>query len=562
MPSLREYWQGGFRALHIEENISNAFADFAPYAAADEQRVVISHHSSSTTTALTNTAVGTPLGPASHVTSSSAVIMEDSGDFTVQARDANAGCITFSTAGNLQVDASVRVPLPLPRATAASTDERHKEAPEKEEERRALPPHPPVVKPSAAQRRFSDHTRPVQQPPLPSTHERTAAAAAAAGAFGQAEMELTLPHWDANRQSLGARFGPAAVRLTRTFSAAATATATEAATSRLLNSPPRSDDDELARTLLMERARTYQHTIDAALCLALGESSPYTLPSSPTKSAAGDAPAVVVQTTQGDPITLQRAPWALTCGLQFPLDLGDTLVGISLQNDRATSVVLPHPGVQWAVSAAAGVPTPSASLSSQQGESVETTDKAAEAEAPACVACVPSRLFAGAASSEATAAASHPSSYVVIPDWTFRFLLVQTLASHTLVRDTSPVPSMLRDDSGDGSLNTSGATRLASSYDWRRLPTLVGVNVGIGRERLRLSVASIVHDATVDLEVAGVLDMTPWTPRMPTLVKVGYNNVGRFAAGLTTLFYETVTATLGVHVAPGEQAKFGIEVKF
>jgi hypothetical protein len=592
MPGLREYWASGFRALHIEESIGNAFADFAPYAGADEQRVVVTRQSSSLAAGrapanvASTAAVGTPLGPASYVSSSSAVIMEDSGDFTVQARDANAGSITFSTTGHLQLDAALRVPLPPPSmhnnadvaeaTTRAQPTDSPKQPPQRQtpaqqfEEGANVLVHP-VVKPMPSQLRFSDFTRPVSEPTPRPACDTTAGGAAHRSAtsttpLGQLELDASLPDWDSNRQSLGVRFGPAAVRLTRVFSAAATATAKEAAMLQLQNSGSLIDEDEMAPTLRIERSRKYQHTLDAALCIPFG--GRVLLPSKPTAATKPEGAGVkgqcVVRTLQGDRVELRAAPWALTCGLQFPLDLGDTLVGISLQNDRTTSIALPHPGVEWAV------PVVSPSPSSSPDTSVREA---------ASVACVPSPFFSQTAAASSARSDDNPSretpaagtaattaplpSYVVLPFFTMRFLLVQTLASHTLVRDTSPLPSPHRDDSGQtSSLNTSGLTRLASSYDWRRLPTLIGVNVGLDRERLRLSAASIVHDGNMDLELAGVLDMTPWTPRIPTLVKVGYNNVGRFAAGITSLFYETVSATLGVHVARGEQPKFGIEVQF
>ncbi|KPA85735.1 hypothetical protein ABB37_00099 [Leptomonas pyrrhocoris] len=592
MPSLREYWQSGLRALHIEENISNAFANFAPYAGADEQRIVVTRQSALSayvpTSSTPTTSIGTPLGPASYVSSSSSVIMEENGDFTVQARDAGAGSLTFSTTGHLQLDAAVRVPLPPPstrspaepieRAEDGKGDANRKQptesaapTPEKTDSKFT----PPVTKPPPSQLRFSDYTRPVV---LPSSHRPRSPAGgtsahntdALSGSFGQLEIEASLPDWDSSRQSLGARIGPAAVRLTRSFSAAATATATEAAAAALQNSGSQSDEDELARTLRMEKSRRYQHTVDAALCVPFGGGVERVPTSSSTAgSDRAGRREIGSQTLQGRRIALRTAPWALTCGLQFPMDLGDTLMGISLQNDRATSVLLPYPGVEWAVSA-----SPSSTSSAQPTDKdTEGKTEAGGEEAAVCVACVPSLLYSNdsppatigddrASRGAGTAAVSAPlPSYFAVPYFTFRFLLVQTLGSHTLVRESSPFSSPQRDESGNTSVNTSATTRLASSYDWGRLPTLVGVNVGIDRERLRLSAASIMHDGEVDLEVAGVLDMTPWTPRMPTVVKVGYNNAGRFAAGITSLFYETVSATLGMHVERGEQPKFGIEVK-
>lgn len=580
MPGLREYWESGFRALHIEENIGNAFADFAPYAGADEQRVVVTRQASWATctsaTAAPGAAVGIPLGPASFVSSSTAVVMEENGDFTVQARDASAGSISFSTTGHLQLDAAVRVPLPPPLLRSSSVEENGNFHEPKAHDADAVGKSPTsqqqrqqrnedirvAVKPPPSQLRFGDYIRPIS-PPSPLPRHPTPQRTPSHGPFGQLEVDSTLPDWDAKRQSLGARIGPAAVRLTRTFSAAATATATEAATSRLQDSGSLSDEDELARAARDKRARRYQHTIDAALCIPFGGGGGGDVSSSTT----GSAEQAVTRTLSGHRVVLRAAPWALTCGVQFPLEIGDTLIGLSLQNDRAMSVSLPYPGVEWAVS------SPASSSSAATDEKATSSGSGANRDDPVRVACVPSPYFSPqtapstaanmrASSGTAVDAAPQLPSYVVIPNFTLRLLFVQTLASHTLVRESSPLPSPQRDDSGSTSLDTSGMTRLASSYDWRRLPTLIGVNVGVDRERLRLSAASIVHDGNMDLEVAGVLDMTPWTPRLPTLVKVGYNNVGRFAAGITSLFYETLSATLGVHVARGEQAKFGIEVKF
>lgn len=576
MPTLQEFWQGGCRGLHIEECISNAFADFAPYAGADQQRIVVGRQtpgpgrpigrrgglSTNSSDAVADegaaaayAALGTPSGPASHATSSASVTMEDNGDFSIHMRDPHAGAMTFATTGQLRVEAAARLDLPvaLPRAptrpphaasnAAAGTGLVRVENAGAPADAPTPAVIPEVAKPRASQRRFSDYTRPLVLLP-------GASHSAAGPPWGQLEVDMAFPSWAANRQSVGLRAGPAALRVSRVAAPAAVTTSPG-------NSASLSEDDLLASGNT-ERAAPYQYTLDAAVCIPIGGTRPIAAARPSGAGADGGASggggvgggpaaeALVTRTMEGDPITLlPSGPWALTCGLQFPFTVGDTLVGVSVQNDRATSVTLPHPGVTWAVT------QPSAAADgTAAAPSTSTTDSPA-----ACVACVPSLLYPGAAAPGAPA-------YVKCPAVSVRLLLVQTVASHTLVRqrDVSSLSGSMLDNSTNG--KSANSSRVAASYDWRQLPTLMGVNIGVARDRLRLSAASIMHNGEVDLEGAAVLDTTPWTPRMPTLLKLGYNNAGRLAAGITSLFYETVTATLGVHMARGEQAKFGIEVHF
>nr|CAJ2473405.1 unnamed protein product [Leishmania braziliensis] len=589
MPSLQEYWQSGFRGLHIEECISNAFADFAPYAGADQQRIVVSRqtpapgrpagrstrNSDSRDAAAVTSVVGTPIGPASHVTSSSSVIVEENGDFTVQMRNPHAGSLAFSTTGHMQIEAAVRVDIPVRPSTlqeaGTSTDAEgdasgvttlsamspatesingaigQRGADGLTEEAAnvaatttaALATHP-LVEPALSHLRFTDFTRPLTVAASEATASN--ATARAPGPWGQLELDMFLPNWSANRQSIGVRAGPAALRVSRTLSASAAP-----ASKSSMNSASLSEDDLHAATVGTggDTNRWYQYTLDAAVCVPFGGSGV-------------DASRAARRTLDGKSVgVLPAAPWALTCGMQLPLALGDTLIGISLQNDRASSVAMQLPGVEWAVTAPA---TASPTAFSSPGDPLlSATDDACY------VACVPSLLYPShstSSSSDPCAAAAAPL-YVAIPTTTVRLLFVQTLASHTLVRrDASNLSASQMSTSGSGYGASTRGFHLASSYDWRQLPTLVGINVGFNRDRLRISAASILHNGEVDLEAAAVLDVTPWMPRMPTLLKLGYNNAGRVAAGITSLFYETVTATLGVHMARGEQAKFGIEVSF
>ncbi|CAG9573966.1 conserved hypothetical protein [Leishmania major strain Friedlin] len=586
MPSLQEYWQSGFRGLHIEECISNAFADFAPYAGADQQRIVVSRQTPapgrpvarSSDAAAAAAVVGTPISPAWHVASSSSVIVEENGDFTVQMRDPHAGSLAFSTTGHMQMEAAVRVDMPVRSSTSGrtGTSTGAERAVAEVAALSALPPtresvyeaigqrragdstetatnaaattaaavvmHP-VAKPAPSYLRFTDFTRPLTMAASEATAHSTNTARTPAP-WGQLELDMSLPNWSANRQSIGARAGPAALRVSRALSAATAAAARSPTNSTSLS------EDEVAGTAGGDAGHRYQYTLDAAVCVPFGGSG-------------ADASRAARRMLDGKPVVvLPAAPWALTCGMQLPLTLGDTLVGISLQNDRASSVTTPLPGVEWVVTAPAAPPSDASTLPGDL--LVSAADEAH------CTACVPSLLYpshsissggSGDAASPSSAAAT--PAYVAIPSITVRLLLVQTLASHTLVRrDASDLSASQLDMSGSGYGAGTNGSRIASSYDWRQLPTLVGVNVGFDRDRLRMSAASILHNGEVDLEAAAVLDVTPWMPRMPTLLKVGYNNAGRLAAGITSLFYETVTATLGMHMARGEQARFGIEVSF
>lgn len=587
MPSLREYWQSGFRGLHIEECISNAFADFAPYAGADQQRIVVSRQTPapgrpvarSSDAAAVAAVVGTPISPASHVASSSSVIVEENGDFTVQMRDPHAGSLAFSTTGHMQMEAAVRVDIPVQssasgRASASTGAERAAAevtvlsalSPTRESgygvigQRRAngatevvtsaaattaaavVAMHP-VAKPGPSYLRFTDFTRPLTMAASEATADGTSTARAPAP-WGQLEIDMSLPNWSANRQSIGARAGPAALRVNRTLSAAAAAAAKSHMNSASLS------EDEVPDNAGRDAGYRYQYTLDAAVCVPFGGSG-------------ADASRVAKRMLDGKPVVvLPAAPWAVTCGVQLPLALGDTLIGISMQNDRASSVTMPLPGVEWVVTAPGTTPS--------GASSVEVDPLVSAADEARYTACVPSLLYpshstgssgSGDVTSPASAAATPP--YVAIPSITVRLLLVQTLASHTLVRrDASNLSASQLDLSGSGYGASTNSSRIASSYDWRQLPTLVGVNVGLDRDRLRMSVASILHNGEIDLEAAAVLDVTPWMPRLPTLLRLGYNNAGRLAGGITSLFYETVTATLGMHMAHGEQARFGIEVSF
>ncbi|KAG5479094.1 hypothetical protein LSCM1_02942 [Leishmania martiniquensis] len=599
MPSLSEYWQSGFRGLHIEECISNAFADFAPYAAADQQRIVVSRQTpapgrpigrsscgcDSRGTAAVNTFVGTPIGPASHIASSSSVIVEESGDFTVQMRDPHAGSMTFSTTGHMQMEAAVRIAMPVWSSASRQTDsstsaeraaacvsalsvgppvigpasgaaeQRRAEGAIEEAANAAAIPSAvaathPDMKPASSQLRFTDFTRPltISASGAASTGTTTASAPAS---WGQLELDFSLPNWSANRQSIGARAGPAALRVNRTLSSE-----TSTAAKSPMNSGSLSDDDLLASNGGSGdgTGRWYQYIVDAAVCVPFGGSS----------SSAG-APRVARRALDGTPVVmLPSAPWALTCGMQIPLSTGDTLVGISLQNDRASSVTMPLPGVEWVTAAPAGAPSAASPSPSPVNPLAPTAGEALH------TACVPSLLYpshradrsSGSDDAFSSAGTAATPLYVAIPSITVRLLLVQTLASHTLVRRGAANLSASQLDMGSGYDSSTSASRIASSYDWRQLPTLAGISVGFNRDQLRVSAASILHNGEVDLEAAAVLDLTPWMPSMPTMLRLGYNNAGRLAVGITSLFYETVTATLGVHVARGEEAKFGIEVSF
>ncbi|KAG5504974.1 hypothetical protein JKF63_04421 [Porcisia hertigi] len=594
MPSLQEYWQSGFRGLHIEECINNAFADFAPYAGADQQRIVISRQtptpgkrigwcnpsSDSKEAAAAAAALGTPIGPASHMPSSSAVIVEDNGDFTVQMSDPRAGSMAFSTAGNMQMDAAVRLDMPmwpsLSQRTGRSSDEESSTAgvgkpfaasPAMESvsgafgedsansvaqgvagadsATPAVPPMLPVEKPAPSYLRFIDFTRPLTMPVSKAAPSHTPATRSP-GPWGQLEVDISLPNWSLSRQSIGVRAGPTALRINHTLSAPTST----------MNSTSLSDDDLLAATKGAgdDTKHRSQYTLDAAVCMPFGGSTP-------------DGSRVVRRTLGGKPVVvLPAAPWALTCGMQLPLALGDTLVGISLQNNRASSVTLPFPGVEWVATA------PAATLSDAPTFPADSPGPTASREH--FEAYVPSLLYPrhntsnahvtiGSGDAAPSASAAAVPLYVAIPSISVSLLLVQTLSSHTLVRrDGSNLSASHLDNSGSGDGASANGSRIAASYDWRRLPTLIGVNVGFNRDQLRVSAASILHNGEVDLETAAVLDVTPWMPRMPSLLKLGYNNAGRLAAGMTSLFYETVTATLGVHKARGEQARFGIEVSF
>lgn len=199
-----------------------------------------------------------------------------------------------------------------------------------------------------------------------------------------------------------------------------------------------------------------------------------------------------------------RAPWALTVGLQHPFESGDTLAAVSVQSDRPVASRFARGAVG----------------------SLETVD-------------LPLYVPAGGAATTNTFA---------VPPTAFRFLVVQTLASSST--------------GSNATFSTLGGHGRREGQTWQSLPTLVGCNVSLLHQLVRLNFASIFHDGEMDLETAAIVDVSPWSPHMPTLLKLGWNNTGRVAVGIQSLFYNALSVTLGVHAMPKEDMKFGIEIAF
>lgn len=404
-------------------------------------------------------------------TSSSSLVVEEDNNFTISMQDSQAGRIAFSTTGALSIDAALRVPLPpsWPQASAEMT---------------AAPKDPEI--------------------------------AAKGKRIGQLEANFAYPDPHKEQQSCGIRLGPSSLRLTRTpRSIAATERRQDSS-----SSPANSTD-----SLENKEGRAFAYTIDAAWCLPLGVLS--------TGSKAVSSTAVAGSATEAVSPTMRAEPWLLTCAVQVPLSVGDTVVGVLLENRRA--VATSGNGSRGAV----GTP---------QWDMMTTA-----AAAPAA---------GGGATEGLLYHASNDTAKTTKVTATYRILLMQTIARHSLVeeamsdldesRNTSSTAASRRHRRARGGFSTT-------STDWRALPTLVCANIGFFHDRFRLSAASNFHGSRVELETAAALDLNLWVPMS---VKLGWNNAGRVAVGISSLYFDSLSVALGVFVGQGDRAKFGLAVSF
>lgn len=609
MDTLRRMWQAGFEAQHIEELISGVFADFAPYAGAEHRRLSFVRQMETEATA--------------------AVTVEDTGDMVFQVTHAGAGASMFTTTGLVQISPSVKIPLPPPSMSsptggsseaagaAAATTTRQPPTRGLTSTATALTPTPPeAVDTSEHLTRFTSTLRGAQiffgMPAVaraPFTYPTTTTTGGGGSpAVGQIELEATIPALLNGRAAAGLRTGPFAARLSRM------PTVVTVPVERSL-SPKNSTDqnsggfDSLADTInsvgrvsnvagggraggggrggagdgsgvTEEQREAVVYTLDASVCMPLAELTGGGADkdrSSDNSSSSTRSPLVVV-----------------SLGLQHPYSpamaiAGDTLVGLSIQNDRTI-------GLQYQASAADPRENNNNSGSDDDGDGSRHGNS--QGTPP---------LRAGELLCRRAAQYAGPP-----PANTFRLLLVQTLVStasssssssgsggwgggsdtsaggsggSTLFNSTTGSRAHNNATGGGGGSNsggssgdnsvtniTGGNTTVASrrhhhrggsggGQPWHSLPTLIGCNVSFARELVRISAASIFHDGDVDVEAAAIIDVTQYVPSTPTLLKLGWNNTGRLAFGITSFFYGALSLTLGMHMTPGEEMRFGLEVK-
>ncbi|CAD2218421.1 hypothetical protein AGDE_13603 [Angomonas deanei] len=317
--------------------------------------------------------------------------------------------------------------------------------------------------------------------------------------MGVVELDVNIPSlWYGGRHALGVRLGSAAVALS--------------GQPTLLPDLQASRDGE-QRSLLTEEERIYiNHTLDAAYSfpIRMGTAEEATNHNSDSSSAAVAPPLVV------------------NVGLRHPLGPGDTLAAISIENDRL---------VRFARHFMNGDNTRN---NKTQRKSLVESDNGSY------------HLPLYGERNGLTHFSPQP--------YLFKLLVVQTVATRTFVNDTSMLGDL---DVSRSSSRQRGARLLQySNQTLAQLPTLVAAHFSANEEQVSFTAASIFHDGEADVEVAVGIDATPVTGiSRPTRLQVGWNKTGRWALAISTLFYEKMRLTLGMHVVPGEGAKFGLEVK-
>lgn len=426
--------------------------------------------------------------------------VEDSGDMAFSVGHTAAGSTMFTTTGLVRIDANLKVPLPLPLS-----GQRADSPPPPERRDTAAAASAAVVPfPSSAVRRFVSTVRGAQLffgvPAVARLPH-----GGSDGNLGQLEIEGGIPAMWRGRTALGFRAGPIAARLSRT------PTVTEAPTTGA--SPDSSQSAHATGSTNKTRQEAVVYTVDASVCVPMAN----VLQSRRDRTNRGEGP------REGkDAPSPWAQPLAVTVGLQHPFSptlpvAGDTLIGLEVQNDRGTS-------------------------EAYQAHALDNVDE---------------REKEGRGQQRFPAPKEH----------TFRALVVQTMMSaSSAVANGGEGLSLFGGSSSRNTSHTqhsggSGSNASTAGRRWYSLPTLVGCNLSLQQQLVRLSMASIFHDGEVDVEAAAVVDITPLTPKTPTLLKLGWNNTGRLAFGVTSLFYNALSLTLGVHASPGEGTRFGLEVK-
>ncbi|CCW61954.1 unnamed protein product [Phytomonas sp. EM1] len=512
MERFKELWQSGLHARHIDELINDSFQDFAPYAGAEHQRMSFVRQRDTTI--------------------STAVTIEDSGDLAFQTQHMQVGSMLFGTTGNYQISGALRVPLPLSSSFPASTKEK-REAP--------LLFNAPQPRPDSSRRFFSSSRGAQLMYGISQPHALFPPSALYGTTFGQVEWDLDVAAPWSGRHMYGARCGPLSARFTSAPNPSRGSASNENSSDNLSGGNPTD------RTGSFWRRSTY--TFDLSCCFPInlfGKEQPAQNPGTPANNNAVNSISRQGRAeTQHD--NHPEGPVALTVGFRQHFTVGDTLLAVAFQTDRAIMNTIRHYGCPHGLDA---VPVP---LRVSSTKIIESDRKV-------------TRDLVDDESNGGNREAG-VWNFFRIPETAVQLLILQTLATSTnQALDTSgnPTNATLLGTSGFSSRWSSlrGANQSkSSSKPWYSLPTLVSCNISFMKQLVRLSVASIFHDEKVDFEAAVVMDTTPLMPSTPTLLKLGFNNAGRLALGITSLFNDALSVTLGVNAMRGKDMRFGIEVK-
>ncbi|CCW66299.1 unnamed protein product [Phytomonas sp. Hart1] len=508
MQRFRELWQSGLDARHIDELINDFFQDFAPYAGAEHQRISLVRQYDTTI--------------------STAVTIEDSGDLTFQTQHMHVGSMNFGTTGNYQINGALRLPLALNSSFPVSSEGKHH-----------LPtiPTTPQPRPDSG-RRFFSSTRGAQL--MYGISQRLAPftpSALCENTFGQVECDLDITVPWSGRHVYGARCGPLSARLTSAPNPS----------SRTNNNENRSTF--MSGSNLMDKNSSFwrrsTYTLDFSCCIPINLFGETQLAQNFGASTNNNAMKPITRQGHADVQSDHKlqGPVALTVGFRQHFTAGDTLLALSFQTDRTVMNTIQHNGCPEGLDV---VPVPLSVKTSDVDRSIvkkRANDDNNEKNSGAGVW----NLFS-------------------IPETAAQLLILQTLATsanQALDASGNPTNASLLGTSGFSThWPLRGANRSKNtSKPWYSLPTLVSCNISFMKQLFRLSVASIFHEGKIDFEAAMVMDTTPLVPNTPTLLKFGFNNAGRLALGITSLFGDALSITLGANVMRGKDMKFGLEVR-
>ncbi|KAF5221218.1 hypothetical protein C3747_22g75 [Trypanosoma cruzi] len=212
LPFLQRHWEAGLEGPLIEEMISSAFSDFAPYAGAEQQQLRFVRRQMDGTT--------------------SSFMYDDEGDWAVNVENRNIGAVAFSTRREVLCDLRARVPLRL----GSVENDNHNDKPGGNADRTEIS-HAVSSQTRDSQRRF------ISSAALPSRGRP--------GTIGVLEV-LFSPAVE--RYGVGLRAGPFSLRTT--------------------TGPARSEEKESPNSTQTDTARRTPIFIDGSWCVPVGPMLP------------------------------------------------------------------------------------------------------------------------------------------------------------------------------------------------------------------------------------------------------------------------------------------------